>query len=50
MAERIKGRGGTSIRELELILLAVSDAAYDRGDGLVQYQDFLTYYVRNGVI
>jgi hypothetical protein len=49
MTERTKSRGGTSIRELELILLAVSDVAADREDE-VQYDDFSSYYLQHGVI
>ncbi|WP_147437440.1 hypothetical protein [Micromonospora musae] len=50
MEERIKGRGTTTIRELNLICAAVFADAQGNSRPAIEFSDFSAYYLRNGVL
>ncbi|WP_148272307.1 hypothetical protein [Micromonospora maris] len=50
MDERIKGRGTTTIRELNLILAAVFADAQQNSRTTIEFSDFSAYYLRNGAL
>ncbi|MFC4018946.1 hypothetical protein ACFOW4_13475 [Micromonospora sp. GCM10011542] len=50
MAERINGRGTTTIRELNLICAAVFADAQTNSRQAIEFGDFSAYYLRNGAL
>jgi energy-coupling factor transporter ATP-binding protein EcfA2 len=50
METRIRGRGRTTIRELQLTCTGVFASAMERGASSVGYTDFLEHYLRKGVL
>lgn len=50
MAERIRGRGSTTIRELQRTCTVVFSDVLARRTGIVEFADFESYYLRNGAV